>query len=1158
MGNIVGDPLNENVKKQINIRQSKLGKINRDNEDLLFYNSKTAWLRLASSINVDETADIFKSVPNLTNKGNDGSELAKKCVLFGGMSSFNNDNNGTNNLRFGINRINTDPTDILGVGAYGFGGSLDKYGFSPMPGLVGANVSFYNRGALKKATIQLKVFNPIQLQIIDTLYLRIGYTMLLEWGWSLYFNKDGKLEPSNYKTEPFELLFDKTKITQNTEKSTQNTKNDSYQNLLLESIKKERETRSYNYDAMFGKVSNFNWKFNDDGSYDIEITLIGLGDVVEALKTNISTGTGKVNDLVGRVREKRDKLTKQEESATASENRLITEFNNLVNQEILVIDKFNFINESNLRYDSFSGEKGLFGIGKEIFNVKGSKLSDSKLFDSYLQAQTNGNLSINTLFGGYSKDTEKDIEYILYYLDEFSRIKLWEVSGQDGTAQDGDYTNSGVINVLFNNYFNKDYNYIDAFKLSSYNVDRNISGEPTDDEKTYIDNVKNIVGEFQKFTFNNVFTQNDRFVPVYTSPSDQNLNIINSIITGTSLTVIDKTKTNKIFNQYIKEFDKILKTQESNNNLQFGGGYRIGYPEVPTFILSKDFGEWLIKLNNLFKQIKNQQNTELSIQKQLDDIDQELERAEIIGGQSYIKYANTTLMNKFLYYNIYEPLSKKNQSKPFPLETNKNSVLSPDDIKVINDLYPKSIIKYNFKTKGNLNKSIDYSQYYIKLGALLKVVERKLLLYNSEGPSGETKISKDGDPKSSVKADPLFTFDIDKDTYCLSYSKQKSADPLVCIIPYKNNDLKINFLSNDKFRVNDNVGKPLEIYININHIANCVLNNLDKDGGVNLLSFLRALLSGVNDALGNINKLDAIYDNETNKVKILEESNLDNPDNKSTLTEKDSSEDFRIYGVDKGNLKGSFITNVDFTVTLPPNMAAMATISAQASGIIVGEGATALSNLNNGLKDRVIPEKSDAQSISKLQDIKGKIKDDIVKQIKENKNINNNDFSKYINGYIKNNKIDPNTINTDSLIALLRSDPDIILAQQIKAVLQYTQEIYGNFIITQENIDSFKTANRDIALHNISANSLNIPGVKQSIPAPFFIPFNLSLTMDGLAGMVNYQRFTITKDILPYQYSANKIDFIIKGITHDIKDNYWTTQIESISVGAKTNRSKTK
>ena len=104
MGNIVGDPLNENVKKQINIRQSKLGKINRDNEDLLFYNSKTAWLRLASSINVDKTADIFNgSVPYLTNKGNDGSELAKKCVLFGGMSSFNDNNNGTNSLRFGIN-----------------------------------------------------------------------------------------------------------------------------------------------------------------------------------------------------------------------------------------------------------------------------------------------------------------------------------------------------------------------------------------------------------------------------------------------------------------------------------------------------------------------------------------------------------------------------------------------------------------------------------------------------------------------------------------------------------------------------------------------------------------------------------------------------------------------------------------------------------------------------------------------------------------------------------------------------------------------------------------------------------------------------------------------------------------------------------------------
>jgi hypothetical protein len=39
---------------------------------------------------------------------------------------------------------------------------------------------------------------------------------------------------------------------------------------------------------LLAKVSNFDWSFNPDGSYDINLTLISLGDVIESLKTNVS------------------------------------------------------------------------------------------------------------------------------------------------------------------------------------------------------------------------------------------------------------------------------------------------------------------------------------------------------------------------------------------------------------------------------------------------------------------------------------------------------------------------------------------------------------------------------------------------------------------------------------------------------------------------------------------------------------------------------------------------------------------------------------------------------------------------------------------------------------------------------------------------------
>jgi len=67
--------------------------------------------------------------------------------------------------------------------------------------------------------------------------------------------------------------------------------------------------------------------------------------------------------------------------------------------------------------------------------------------------------------------------------------------------------------------------------------------------------------------------------------------------------------------------------------------------------------------------------------------------------------------------------------------------------------------------------------------------------------------------------------------------------------------------------------------------------------------------------------------------------------------------------------------------------------------------------------------------------------------------------------------------------------------------------------------------------------------------------------MNGLSGMRNYERFAITENLLPPTYSVKEIvsanqsilkqgiiDFLIKGISHNITTNKWTTKIESITV----------
>jgi hypothetical protein len=80
-----------------------------------------------------------------------------------------------------------------------------------------------------------------------------------------------------------------------------------------------------NYDALLGKVSNFNWSFSADGSYDIELTIISLGDVIESLKSNLSVdrNTNKFLQNIGAI-EKTESTTQtgdlEEEGVVDEEN----------------------------------------------------------------------------------------------------------------------------------------------------------------------------------------------------------------------------------------------------------------------------------------------------------------------------------------------------------------------------------------------------------------------------------------------------------------------------------------------------------------------------------------------------------------------------------------------------------------------------------------------------------------------------------------------------------------------------------------------------------------------------------------------------------------------------------------------------------------------
>lgn len=313
MGNIVGEPFKDYVAKQINVRQEVHGSgktQNRTPEQIQYLNARNAWVKLASGTSMEQSRLDMIFGPGGNSDSLLGTGLARNFILFNGVRSLNENINQTkvdqsiasrddeiasangglftqNNIPvYTLNSITDEKIQSLnstyswgaqrsGIGsggAYGLGGN--EFGQVPMPGIESVNITNLDRGALKKATIQLKAHNKQQFDIIDALYLRLGYTILLEYGDSNYFdnNKDyTPMGPTLIEKEFFRPVIDnKPYLT------------------LLNLIEKEREAKAGNYGGLFGKITNFKWTFNPDGSYSITLDVLSLGDVVESLKVKVA------------------------------------------------------------------------------------------------------------------------------------------------------------------------------------------------------------------------------------------------------------------------------------------------------------------------------------------------------------------------------------------------------------------------------------------------------------------------------------------------------------------------------------------------------------------------------------------------------------------------------------------------------------------------------------------------------------------------------------------------------------------------------------------------------------------------------------------------------------------------------------------------------
>lgn len=242
--NIVGTDFPPYVNDQLEFRKKLVNKNTRNKKEILWLTNKTGWYRV-SSLALIKNSDT----------------LAKSNILQGGTVIRNEGN--TTTLRKGFNQTYTK-------------GPL---GYKPMPGILNMSISTGGRWqSLLEGEFEFIVYDLTQLEDFSRLYMSLGVHLFIEWGHMPYINSSGAIETSNI-IKPLDIYDDikyKTRVD------------------VLREISKKKKNLHGNYEALLGRVYNFDYSANSDGSYTCKVKVMGPGGMVDAIKA--SRGQGYDND----------------------------------------------------------------------------------------------------------------------------------------------------------------------------------------------------------------------------------------------------------------------------------------------------------------------------------------------------------------------------------------------------------------------------------------------------------------------------------------------------------------------------------------------------------------------------------------------------------------------------------------------------------------------------------------------------------------------------------------------------------------------------------------------------------------------------------------------------------------------------------------------
>ena len=403
----------------------------------------------------------------------------------------------------------------------------------------------------------------------------------------------------------------------------------------------------------------------------------------------------------------------------------------------------------------------------------------------------------------------------------------------------------------------------------------------------------------------------------------------------------------------------------------------------------------------------------------------------------------------------------------------------------------KHFLKQDFSGK---TKS---SQYYIRLGSLLAFIENKVIPKFVKG----------------AKKEPILSFDYDTESNLVYRTVgQLSMDPRVCLISvnrkYPSGNTYYYASEGEPYAhtiADTPIGKVMNVYVNFEFILTKLEENLNPSNKSALIDLLTSLLSGINQAIGGVNTLNPFIDVDLNLVKVIDETPLPNKENilSSLGLGRTDPAILDLYGYYNRNGVSSagFVRNFGIKTEISPDLATMLTIGAQAAGSVIGEDATGLSKLNEGLTDRISPTKVDAESQNPLDDEESKLAD------------LNNRFPKAYKDF---------TTSANSLGSLNDSIPTW----------------------DDESINTYYQKQIDFLAYNNAKKAIE---GKQASGGIGFIPVSLNLTLDGISGIKIYNSLRVDTAYLPSNY-PNSMDFLITGISDKIENNVWTKYLTTIMV----------